>query len=391
MANLIEMIRWVITPDIVRDASSVTGESDAATRATINGAIPSVLMGGLELGSTQAGSERLMQMISDGGYGAETVSGFGHLISDANSRQSLENSGEQVLSGLFGARSDGVSHAVAQAGGVRHSSASHLLRLIAPLVLGMIGKQISARGLDSRGLMNMLMGERSSVVAALPAGVARALGFERGAREEAPRAEHERERPHEVKVNRRSSFGPALVGALAALALLFFLTRSGRHREETRVAAPPASEIQMPVTPAPTPGAPAATPGTSFTEIDEYMTGKGKAAKVFILQGITFEENSSTLTSDAKTKVNELASVLKAHPEAQVRIEGHTDNQGSASANRRLSLDRANQVKAELVNDGVHEGNITTRGVGGEHPIASNDTDAGRAQNRRTVLVVVKR
>jgi outer membrane protein OmpA-like peptidoglycan-associated protein len=384
------MIRWVITPDIVREASSATGESDAATRATINGAIPSVLMGGLELGSTQAGAERLTQMISDGGYGAETVSGFGHLITDANSRQSLENSGEQLLTSLFGSRTDAVSHAVAQAGGVRHSSASHLMRLIAPLVMGMIGKQISARGLDTRGVMNMLMGERSSVVASLPAGVARALGFERGAHEEAPRVEGERERPREIKVNRRSSFGPALIGALAALALLFFLTRSGR-RHETTVTAPPASEIQTPVTVAPAPAAPGVTPGTSFTEIDEYMTGKGKAAKVFILQGITFETNSSTLTSDAKTKVNELATVLKAHPDAEIRIEGHTDNQGNAAENRRLSLDRANQVKAELVNDGVDAGHVMTRGAGGEHPIASNDTEAGRAQNRRTVLVVVKR
>jgi outer membrane protein OmpA-like peptidoglycan-associated protein len=378
VGNLIDMIRTAITPDVVRHSSSLTGESDAATRNAIDVAIPTVLAGTVELGSTQAGAERLVQMIADGGYGPETVSGFAHMLAEEHARESLERSGGHLLSSLFGSREEEVTQAVAQASSVEGSSAAHVLRFIAPLVMGVLGRQIGSLRLDGRGAMNLLLGERSTILSALPPGVARAIGISEVVEE--PRLiEHEPSRT--IKVARRSRFRPAMLGTLAVLTLLFFLTRNrDRESDVVRVNVPPAAELERPMMPAPQPSAPSAR----FTELDAYLTGPvDQPARVLILEDVTFETHSSRLKEDAKATLHELAKILKSHPETKVRIEGHTDDQGGPSANRRLSLDRANSVKAALVSSGANGGSIETKGVGAEKPSAPS-------QNQRMVVVVVK-
>jgi len=89
--------------------------------------------------------------------------------------------------------------------------------------------------------------------------------------------------------------------------------------------------------------------------------------------------------------VANLAQILNAYPNAQVQLSGHTDNTGAPDANRTLSLDRANAVKQMLVNRGVGADRIATNGLGQDRPIASNDTEQGRAQNRRLELTVTQK
>ena len=134
--------------------------------------------------------------------------------------------------------------------------------------------------------------------------------------------------------------------------------------------------------PAPQPSAPNA-PSARFSELDAYLTGPvDQPARVLILEDVTFETHSSRLKEDAKATLHELARILKSHPETKVRIEGHTDDQGGPSANRRLSLDRANSVKSELVSGGADGGKIEAKGLGAEKP--------GAPGNQRMIVVVVK-
>jgi K(+)-stimulated pyrophosphate-energized sodium pump len=74
-----------------------------------------------------------------------------------------------------------------------------------------------------------------------------------------------------------------------------------------------------------------------------------------------------------------------------VQLEGHTDNTGDPEANKKLSVDRAEAVKALLVAGGIDAARIKTAGWGQEKPIASNDTEEGKAKNRRTELTVTKK
>ena len=80
-----------------------------------------------------------------------------------------------------------------------------------------------------------------------------------------------------------------------------------------------------------------------------------------------------------------------AYPGTSVALEGYTDNTGDAAANQKLSLDRATAVKQAMVTGGIDESRVAATGYGQENPVAPNDTEEGRAKNRRLELVVVKR
>ena len=103
----------------------------------------------------------------------------------------------------------------------------------------------------------------------------------------------------------------------------------------------------------------------------------------FVLQGVTFESGSASLTPDSYQVLDEVARSLMAYPEVRVEIQGYTDSVGKASANLALSQKRAESVRQYLVNAGIDPGRLTAKGYGEEGPVASNSTPSGRAQNRR--------
>ena len=86
-----------------------------------------------------------------------------------------------------------------------------------------------------------------------------------------------------------------------------------------------------------------------------------------------------------------LLNYLRLAPEAKVSIEGNTDNVGGAAYNQRLSLDRANAVKAILMAGGVGADRISTSGAGFDKPLATNDTNAGRQLNRRVEITLLEK
>ncbi len=101
------------------------------------------------------------------------------------------------------------------------------------------------------------------------------------------------------------------------------------------------------------------------------------------LEGVNFEFDSATLTSGAKARLDEAVKILLRHDDLKVEIAGHTDSVGSESYNQGLSQRRAASVRDYLVGKGANAGNLTVKGYGESDPVAGNDTDAGRAQNRR--------
>ena len=126
------------------------------------------------------------------------------------------------------------------------------------------------------------------------------------------------------------------------------------------------------------------------TQVDE--TGCAKADTVaIVLQGDTnFEFNKAELLPPAYPVLNELASTIKRFPERKWRIEGHTDAIGSESYNMELSRRRAQSVADYLISQGVNSNQLEVVPMGESTPIATNDTQEGRAMNRRVEIKVVK-
>ncbi|MDQ3205010.1 MAG: OmpA family protein, partial [Pseudomonadota bacterium] len=110
--------------------------------------------------------------------------------------------------------------------------------------------------------------------------------------------------------------------------------------------------------------------------------------EVFVLAGDAFASGRATLTGGASSHVRTLAAYLQADPGLRVVVEGHTDSQGQAEANRALSQRRADAVRDALVTAGIPQARVSARGRGADRPVASNDTAAGRAANRRVEIVV---
>ena len=106
-----------------------------------------------------------------------------------------------------------------------------------------------------------------------------------------------------------------------------------------------------------------------------------------VLRGVNFDFNSAEIRPDARPVLDQAAELLKENPEVDVRVEGHTDSVGSVEYNQALSLRRAEAVYRYLVNRGVDPERFTVEGLGKSRPIANNDTEAGRAQNRRVELI----
>ncbi len=103
-----------------------------------------------------------------------------------------------------------------------------------------------------------------------------------------------------------------------------------------------------------------------------------------------FETGSSKLSGESKETLDAYAEYLEAHPNLKIHIEGHTDNVGKDSFNKWLSLKRADAVKAYLSSKGISKDRIKTIGYGSSRPVASNDTEEGRSQNRRTEILLSK-
>ncbi len=172
-----------------------------------------------------------------------------------------------------------------------------------------------------------------------------------------------------------------------------------RHPRPERVTCPPGEEpLPLPedqplpapdqtgektpdtlaATPQPVPTAPASTPAPSDRQEEP------------LARHIAYPLGSTGLLAGDEQFLDSLARELKAHPNWQLRIEGHTCSLGSPETNERVSLERARFVQRRLVQKGVSPSQLRATGHADRSPIAPNDTEAGRAKNRRVALVMVK-
>lgn len=409
MASLLELAQEVITSDIARKASGLVGETPAATESALRRAAPAVLAGVVNLASTPAGAERVRSLITEGGWGADVLGALGSRLAGGSGTGNFLSSGARLVVSLFGTRADGLTELLATGGGVQRGSASTILALAAPIVMSVVGSQVASRGLSTSGLSTMLAGERTSLLGAVPVGITSLLGLKEVTRapvevpdrmpEVRPRgvsAAPERFDPEPAAAAASSPLSrwwPALLVGLAAVAMLFLLTR-GRPADvaSMRGDVPSASPRQMADLVLPDGTRVSVSRGGSVHQLSAYLAGAAAdLPKRFVFADLHFESGSTRLTPDGRQTVDALLGVLKAYPAVRVDLEGHTDATGDAAANKALSQQRAEAVKQILTAGGIAADRLKAKGYGQERPLAENTTETGRARNRRLELVVVQR
>lgn len=129
------------------------------------------------------------------------------------------------------------------------------------------------------------------------------------------------------------------------------------------------------------------TEGSSKTE----NPTKTEEPKPIVLKNVFFETNKADLRKESRTELNKLRLLLTENPTMKIEISGHTDNVGSDADNLSLSEKRAKAVRDFLVQNGISAERLTYKGYGKTQPIDSNDTETGRAANRRTAFLILNR
>ncbi|MBP5556712.1 MAG: PD40 domain-containing protein [Bacteroidales bacterium] len=131
----------------------------------------------------------------------------------------------------------------------------------------------------------------------------------------------------------------------------------------------------------------------NYTELEPYRKDiplrRPEVGETFVLRNVFFDFDQSTLKKESNIELDKLASYLQENKTIKIEIGGHTDNQGRAEYNEKLSLERAQSVYNYLISKGIDKNRMSFKGYGMSQPIATNETEEGRALNRRTEFKIV--
>jgi outer membrane protein OmpA-like peptidoglycan-associated protein len=438
--NLIELAKSYLTPEVVHKMGGALGESPEHVEKAVGTGLPAILAGFLKMASSPSGAVHLTDLMKQdspalkqlGGLDG-TLSNLGGLL-DGGSLATLASYGQTILSALFGGKLSSVLDLITKASGIRSSSASSLMGALAPMLLGLIHKQTADRGLSASGLSELLMSQKDTIAQLAPPGLSGALGLsslsDLGSAA-ASRTAAAVGRGATTAAKEASALARWLV-PLAALAVLllggFYLLRNtGKPVQDalspvadqtSKSISDAAGTLKTQATQAVKDTGkmvdsagrtlvetskklvPLTLPGNIKLDVPEnsFLQGLVKSLsntadaslpKSFAISDLSFEGAGNALTSESMNTIDSLATVLKAFGTVKIKIAGHTDNAGDPATNKTRSLERATAIKDALVKAGVSADRITVEGVGADHPIASNDTDEGRAKNRRFELSIV--
>ena len=129
---------------------------------------------------------------------------------------------------------------------------------------------------------------------------------------------------------------------------------------------------------------------TSLTrQLENLQLRQTESGVVVTLGDVLFASGQAQLVEGGRSSLEEVVDLLQTEPDKKIRVEGHTDSSGEATANLQLSEQRANAVRDALIAMGVSADRISATGMGQDFPIASNEDETGRARNRRVDVILL--
>jgi outer membrane protein OmpA-like peptidoglycan-associated protein len=419
-ANLLDMFNSAVGSDFAGMTAKFLGESASSTQSAVSALVPLLLGTVAQKGSTTEGASSLLNLINSPNINANLLSDVGSLFSGgAAGANQLMNAGQGLANSLLGAQTGNLASALSSMTGFKSSSSTNLLALIVPMILAFLKKFIAQQGLSASGLAGLLAGQSEHLSGALDSRLTGALGFASpaaflGGIGRAVAAGAQRVAGGAAGVAGAAGMAATAVASeaqsifsrpwfwisLVILAVLLFLmsrcstdqaqkavdaTKSAANAGADAVARAMKS-VELPG------GVKIDAPDTGFiASLVAYLKGSDPTGRGIAFDELSFDTGSATLQPKSNEQLGQLAGVLKAFSSAEVSVNGYTDNTGDAAANKKLSEDRANTVKNALVGMGVPAARVTAAGFGADNPVAPNDTETGRAKNRRVELVVSKR
>jgi outer membrane protein OmpA-like peptidoglycan-associated protein len=439
--NLVKMLQDQLGDVLANQASSFLGESSSNTSKALGAVLPSIMGAMMGKASDTNGAGALLDMIKGGGFESnDMLSNIGGLLGGGNTTDGLLSSGGSILSSLLGGDSKmgTIANVISNFSGLKQGSSSSLLKMAAPLVMSFIGKQVKSRGLGASGLMGMLLGQKDNIKNAIPsgisgqmgdlmgfanvgntptveatsgggskwlwplllaAGVAAAFYFMKGC--DTTAVTDKMENATDVVGNAASgaadAVGDAASGAVDAAGNAVDAAGDAASNAADAVGDAASGAVDAAGNALSKLGAFFSRKLSTGVELNipengiennliKFVEGDAAVDKTtwFNFDRLTFASGSSNLDMEKSAEqLNNMYEILRAFPKVNLKLGGYTDNTGSEAANMKISQRRADAVKAVLVKKGISADRLEAEGFGPAHPVASNDTEEGRAQNRR--------
>lgn len=429
--NVIDLIKGQLGPALVSQAASQFGESESGIAKAIGGLLPAVV-GGLANNADKPGVLDAITKASSSGI-------LGNLLGGSSNNPLISN----LLSSLFGDKLGGLVNSIASFSGVSNNSASSLLNLVTGATVGTVGKYAADNNLGASGISSLLGEQKGILSSLLPAGLSLAsfgLGAENWfdkAKETASSVtstakdniaegvatakENVREETREIREqfnnNNNNQGGSSIWKWLLPLLLLiaagYFLWKQCEKKQTTTTTT---NTTDTAATHTDTATTAVSTPAVATTKTDENIDLNGVALKgykggmedqmiTFLKSGayknaaddtalkttwydfdhVNFKMGSATeLEMGSQGQLSNLVAILKAFPEAKIKIGGYTDKTGNEASNLKLSKSRAEFIKAALAKAGVGAQVLEADGYGSKFAkVDAKASDAERAADRK--------
>lgn len=424
--NIVDIAKSMFSRDFTSNAANQFGESESSVDKFLSAGIPTILAGFLSKSETTDGANTIHKAAVEA-EGSGILGNLGSLFARgaANSNTGV-SSVMNLISKLFGERWSALSSLIANYSGVKQGSASGLLGLIVPVILGALGKQVKDNNLSASGLASWLLGQKENIVNAAPSGfnLASALGLSSlgslglGAANMASGVKRPVDTTTSSYSESETSSGgnkwllPLLI--LLALGALVWYFMKGKKVDDTVVATD--TMVTTPVDNTATTTTTTTTrtltevslpngtklqayPGgiedqlIQFIQSDEYRNATNDQLKErwFNFDDLNFEFGTTTLTAESQRQLDNIAAILKAFPDAKIKVGGYTDKKGDDAQNKKLSDDRAKAVKKALTDAGVGAQVPEAEGYGEEFAtVDENASDEERLADRKTAVRLIK-
>ena len=444
--NLIEMARGLFSAEAISSMANTLKESDSSISKALGAFIPSIFKGLSDKAASPAGASMLTTLAETQSEHNifDNVTG---LLGDNNDGGFMKL-GSGMFNSIFDGPATGMVNASSNYAGIKPSSASSLLSLAVPAVMSFLGKYLKSNNESSSSFASLLESQKEHISAAMPAGFDPTHLFESNdsvsAAAPTMHATHQTAASHTAHAapamasnyddsdddEKKSGLGwliPVLFFALLAIAALYFFKPSadenaGNLDHNANATHEHATENTTTTTAATTATATVGaldstgnfvynlgnmvnidlpnnggslSVGENSTEAklvrflqsnEAVDTAKGNW---FEFTNVRFNTGKSTITAESMQQLKNMVAIAKAFPMAKFKIGGYTDNTGSADGNIKLSKERAAAVAQKLNEMGALAGSLTgSDGYGDQYPLASNDTEEGKAQNRRVSVNV---
>lgn len=343
--NILNIIREQLSPEILGQISQTVGENPEGTKTALQQALPALLGSAAAQASSPGGATGLLDMLKQkapqGGW-SESLSG---LLGSAGAG----TAGSSFVSSLLGPKMNAVRDFIAGRSGIRPESATSLMGIAGQMLMGILGKQVMARGLGASGLGQLLSSQIPHLQGLIPPEMANTLGIGNFLGMDKQAVSDAASQAAPVMDHARTSGASALRWAIPLAVLLGAIILIYQHNRRGNVGGT-ADETSTAVSNGGTNFSAVGANAQSFNERMRAAIASGEGTPIR-LQGIDFD-SSGNLSAEAQTKLSQLGTLINENPSLRVTITAYGARVEEATS-------KANAIKSALVKTGLGADRIT--------------------------------